>query len=835
MAIDKKPFHETVAEKLIKQLKSGTAPWQKPWDPDVQGFMPTNPTTGKRYKGVNAIYLMSQGRHDNRWLTYKQAQAAGAQVRKGEKGTPVQYWKFSEERNQVDSHGKPVLDSEGKPVKERVKLERPRVFFATVFNAEQMDGMPPVEQKEHTWDPVARAEHILQASGADIHHTKNDRAFYRPATDSIHLPDKGAFATAENYYSTALHELGHWTGHSSRLNRDMSHPFGSEEYAREELRAEISSLILCDKLGTGHDPGQQAAYVGSWIKILEDTPLEIFRAASEAEKMSDYVLAFEQTLVQSQENEVEMQSSEGHDPSQEQQVGLAGSVETGRVYIDVPYSEKDEAKGMGARWDKQERSWFVPSGVEKSAFKKWPEKVSTQAHSAEQRQYLSVPYAERGAAKTAGARWDKAAKSWYVGPQADLERLNRWLPDRVKGQQDPAMSPREEFAAVLVSVGCMLSDNHPVMDGQKHRVEVEGDKPGERSGFYVGHLDGHPAGYVANNRTGVNTKWKSKGYSLDPAEKVELQVTAARKLSARAAELEQQQEAAAKRVSQQTDGLIPVNQPTPYMRDKGIQSYPGVYTDAEGKKTYIPAHDVNGKQWTMQYIREDGTKRFAKNSRKEGCFHIVGGDMKALADAPALVIQEGYATAATNTEALNFATVAAFDSGNLLSVAKALHDRFPEKPVVIFGDDDRHQEFTQGTNPGKTKAQEAAKVVGGKAVFPVFTPGERNYPASLAPVTPQGYQDHLKATKALETAPEHRKPRLQNMLLSQKQLAALDNMKRYTDFNDLAMKSRLGHEGVERQVKSAVSKVAQKAERKLQQKQVEQKIHKQKRFTRVSY
>lgn len=150
MAAEKKPFHETVAENLIEQLKAGTAPWQKPWEPGSQGFMPMNPTTGKRYKGVNAIHLMAQGRGDNRWLTYKQAKAAGAQVRKGEKGTPVQYWKFSEEQNKLDDNGKPVLDGQGKPVKETVMLERPRVFFATVFNGEQIDGMPPLEQKEKT-------------------------------------------------------------------------------------------------------------------------------------------------------------------------------------------------------------------------------------------------------------------------------------------------------------------------------------------------------------------------------------------------------------------------------------------------------------------------------------------------------------------------------------------------------------------------------------------------------------------------------------------------------------------------------------------------------------
>ena len=146
----KRPYHEIVAENLIKQLKEGTAPWQRPWDASAAGsFLPYNPTTGNRYKGINALHLMAQDRIDQRWLTYKQASALDAQVRKGEKGTGIQYWKFTEEQTKKDDYGKPVLDEDGRPVKITVKLERPRVFFATVFNGEQIDGLPP-DRKERT-------------------------------------------------------------------------------------------------------------------------------------------------------------------------------------------------------------------------------------------------------------------------------------------------------------------------------------------------------------------------------------------------------------------------------------------------------------------------------------------------------------------------------------------------------------------------------------------------------------------------------------------------------------------------------------------------------------
>ena len=207
--------------------------------------------------------------------------------------------------------------------------------------------------------------------------------------------------------------------------------------------------------------------------------------------------------------------------------------------------------------------------------------------------------------------------------------------------------------------------------------------------------------------------------------------------------------------------LVPVQQPTPYMLAKGIEPQPDVFTDKDGRTTCVPATDANEKQWTMQYIQEDGTKRFAKDSRKEGCFHVIGG-MDALAQAPALVIAEGYATASSLSQSLGFATVAAFDSGNLPLVARALHAKFPDKLVVIAGDDDRHLEVTQGVNPGKLKAHEAANATGGKVLLPIFAPGE-------------------------QTA----------------------NPKGYTDFNDLATKSALGKEGIDRQVRDVVGSIVE--------------------------
>ena len=179
----------------------------------------------------------------------------------------------------------------------------------------------------------------------------------------------------------------------------------------------------------------------------------------------------------------------------------------------------------------------------------------------------------------------------------------------------------------------------------------------------------------------------------------------------------------------------------------------------------LAAQDVHGKIWSVQTIQASGSKLFATGSRKENNFHVVDGEsqgLTALDAAPAIVIAEGYATADTLSQALGYPLIAAFDSGNLPKVAQDLHHKYPHKPIVIAGDDDYHLESTLGKNPGKEKALEAAALVNGSAVFPVFAPSERD-------------------------------------------------SKKLNDFNDLANKSVLGIEAVKRQVGSVVEKISQQA------------------------
>jgi antirestriction protein ArdC len=296
----KRDHRREVTDAIIALLEKGTAPWQKPWTATAPFEMPQNLTTAKPYRGGNAVYLMgmaaAKGYDDPRWMTYKQAQERGWQVRRGEPGTHIEFWQFADRSQQGTSPEPTAPEGDDQP-KADLQGRRPLHRVYTVFNASQIDGVPPHTPRQRPeFQAVEAGERILANSGATIRHDQADRAFYNRASDSIHLPPKEAFKNASGYYGTALHELAHWSGHPSRLNRQTlneSYRFGDSNYAKEELRAELASVFLAAERGIPHDPERHAAYVGSWITALKDDKNEFFRAASDANKAADLLLALE--------------------------------------------------------------------------------------------------------------------------------------------------------------------------------------------------------------------------------------------------------------------------------------------------------------------------------------------------------------------------------------------------------------------------------------------------------------------------------------------------------------------------------------------------------------
>jgi antirestriction protein ArdC len=274
--------YETLTNRIVAALEQGVRPWTKEWKGDTSFARPLR-STGEAYRGINALNLwvaaQERGFRSPYWLTYKAAQAMGAQVIKGAKSESVFY---SSTFNKVEDNGD-----------ERTV---PFLKASAVFNADEIEGLPahfyanttPVVTVPHLTRHEA-SEAFLKAIGADIRHG-GDSAFYIRKPDYIQLPDFEAFFTSEAYYGTAFHELAHWTGAPHRLDREKGKMFGDSSYAFEELVAELAAAYLCADLGVAAEPREDhASYIGSWIKALKSDPKAIFKAAALAEKAVEYL------------------------------------------------------------------------------------------------------------------------------------------------------------------------------------------------------------------------------------------------------------------------------------------------------------------------------------------------------------------------------------------------------------------------------------------------------------------------------------------------------------------------------------------------------------------
>ncbi len=275
--------YDVIADRILKLLDEGEVPWRKPWSLQP-GMRPQNAVSTRPYSSINAMMLGLSGYSDTRWLTFKNAQKLGGNVRKGQKATPIVFWKQFK-INEKNEHG------------EAVEKLIPLLRYFSVFNVEQCEGLdlPPIEMVK-TFDAIEAAETII-ANMHDtprIEHDGGDRAYYIPALDSVHLPPRTAFNIPGEYYSTVFHELGHSTGHKSRLDRHGLEtgiaPFGSETYSREELAAEFTAAFLCNEAGIENTIENSAAYIRGWSKVIRKDKRMVVQAASQGQKATDYIL-----------------------------------------------------------------------------------------------------------------------------------------------------------------------------------------------------------------------------------------------------------------------------------------------------------------------------------------------------------------------------------------------------------------------------------------------------------------------------------------------------------------------------------------------------------------
>ena len=272
--------YEIVTEQVIRQLEQGVAPWRKPWRSEP----PRNLVSGKEYRGINPFLLASQGYGSQYWLTFNQANKLGGHIRKGEHSSIVTFWNVGEERI--------IRDTDGKERKSKPFLLR----YYNVFNVEQTEGIADKLGLGNAGPRVPsleQCEAIVSGMPNPPRREQSDRAWYRPATDTVGMPARPLFHSSEEYYSTLFHELSHSTGHSSRVGREGIEDiaaFGSESYSKEELVAEMGAAMLCGV--TGIPPAtieNSASYLQSWISRLKGDSKLLVSAASAAQKAADYI------------------------------------------------------------------------------------------------------------------------------------------------------------------------------------------------------------------------------------------------------------------------------------------------------------------------------------------------------------------------------------------------------------------------------------------------------------------------------------------------------------------------------------------------------------------
>ena len=280
-------IHQHVTDTIVAQIEAGTPPWRQPWTGGKSGACLPVRHNGEAYRGINILMLWATAAQrsytSERWMTFRQAQALGGKVMKGAKAAKSVFYGTLEKDEDDPSEGE-----------DRKRI--PYAKFNNVFNADQIEGLRDVYyiHPDPARDLGTEADPELEAffagTGATILIGDEPRSFYRPSTDSIHMPPVGTFLDAAGYYGTLAHELTHWTGAEKRLDRIRKYA-DRKAYAFEELVAEIGNCMLCVRLGLTPDFAQSAAYIEGWLAALRSDKGMIFKAASEAQKAVDYVMA----------------------------------------------------------------------------------------------------------------------------------------------------------------------------------------------------------------------------------------------------------------------------------------------------------------------------------------------------------------------------------------------------------------------------------------------------------------------------------------------------------------------------------------------------------------
>ena len=671
-----------------------------------------NPVTGTSFHGLNQLKLVGAGFEDPRWLTYVQAREKSWQVKRGETGMKILVW--SERKNRVvkdPATGKPALDDQGQPVREVLHYSRPFLGTAHVFNGSQVHGLAPLEKMPSPEPQFDHVHDIIVKSGAAIGHDPQRRTpVYMASEDRIIMPAKDNFASEAAYLRTLFHELAHWTGHESRRGRDLDHPAGSVEHAREELVALLFSFQANIEFNIGYKFSDHKHCLQHWADILRQDPDELYRASAAANEAFEYAVSLgaEKTQVTP---EVATPAPVTPETPEPEPIDLDTGFE--RIDLKVPYIQRSDFKKACIRnqikfgWDQEKKNWFVVSSA---------------------------------------GMVDQHLAQWRRGPKQALRVVD-------------TMSWMDDCTDAMRKAGLVL-DGPPVLDGRMHRVPVEGARSGKKDGAYVGDLIGMPSCWFQNHVTGEKNTWhasRGAGQMLDREE-------IARMRKAQKAEREAEQAEAIRRLRKVLPSLPGVGEGDhQYAQNKGVlisaETDPALKLNERYNSLVIPLYNAGGDLVSAQWIGTNGTKGIFAGTPKQGSFHVVGfpSTPEYAASAPErILICEGWSTAKSIAEAFGQPVIMAVDAGNLLPVAEAMRESCPHAEIVIAADNDARKDVNKGLQSART----AAEAVKGGVVFPQF----RNPDSKGTDFNDLATEEGIEAVRnQISSVLEHRRSRYEGL------------------------------------------------------------------------
>ena len=699
-------FNTRVANQLAQQLRDGDAPMQRQGVQDI----PYNPATGRTFHGINAMSLMMQGRKDDRWFAFEDAAACGYKVKNGEKGTPVQKWPRKKPGETMN-----------------------KAITTYVFNAEQLDRIPPQTRKPERPDPLERVNELLKNSGITVVHDQTERSFYAPRKDEIHLPKPENCANKEKYCEMALYEYFKATGHPSRQDRDSFNAVGAAARAREELVCTIATMTMCAEIGISHDPARNPELALDWAKSMEHHPLDL------AKTMQQVDVAVFATLRQEHARDVEIgfQSNEPWRPVPEASPLMA--VQTFARQNEVIELSKNEPEKLHS-FEHNNREIFALPETGVILGKKGDidddgrveMKVKTDAYDRAGDTYsvimnYTVQRNENGlAALTAPAQAEEiqpTTKQMALPIDWDGTLEVRGCADDMDGNIRSDITDPEQIQFYGVYANTKDGIQYHVADfdteatanaytrlvnkeyNRQMHVETGQEQPRtpERNAVPEPARVDTPE-HDAPQRDGEENQQLPKGYTLDADQKIALYDKAKEHVEKRDDDLKATYDKTAKRLKSQVKRFDTPKEQTPYMKAKEIQLHPGVYQN--GNSTCIPLYNNNGEMRSMAYVQEDSTTRFAKNSDKQGCFHIIGGQ-EAMKKAPVAIIANDYATAASISESVGQPVMACMGKDNIVETAKEFRTANPDVPIIIAAD-----------RKAELEASRAAALIGAAVVLP---------------------------------------------------------------------------------------------------------------------